>query len=142
MEIGIKVIDIKEKSISTMVDQIVNLDKVSPSIVSIDIINLPPTQLHANLVDEQYFENGKVITKTKLSTTLDNSDAQLIITTEFPVLKEEINNALINAIVWTIFYVFFSSTICLLFYYRFSLPKFNYQEDIKRKIEQNLNNLH
>lgn len=138
LEVGLQVMDIKDESISPLVDQVVDLEKISKNITKLELINLPPTKSREDFKEKQYrTKNGDVITVINLK-GLDNSDMQAIITTEFPIMKDNIEDSFNNASIWTAFYALFSFLMCLLFYYRFSIPSQNSHEDA---IAQSIHNL-
>lgn len=137
LEVGIQVLDIKNDSITPLVNQVIDLDKVNENIISIEFKNLPPTESKKAYKEEQYVdENNNIITKIN-ALGLDDADVQITVITNFKSTQNNIDNAFENALIWTIFYIICSFLLCFLLYYRFSLPmKYVRYEELEEKINQ------
>lgn len=142
LEVGLQVIDIKDKTITPLVDQVIDLDTISKNVISLDLVNLPPNQLTSNKFKESQIidENGIITTKLNMK-GIDGSDMQAIIKTKFSSTNDDVKDAFKNALIWTIFYAIFSSLMCLLLYYRFSIPVQYVDEDVINKRIQELDEL-
>lgn len=138
LEVGIQVMDIKDESVSSLIKQVVDMNKINKNIISLELINLPPSQNKLNNKKEQIRkDNGDIVTIIKAK-AIDNADIQIKVITHFSTSENNVNAAFNNALIWTIFYAIFSFLVCLLFYYRFSLPlQYIDREVVEESIKRN-----
>ncbi|AEO93473.1 gp214 [Bacillus phage G] len=141
LEVGLQVLDIKDDSITPLVNQVVELKNINKNIVSLDFINLPPTKLTKNYKEEQIKnKDGSITTKINIK-GLDNATVQAKVVSRFDSTLDSVQDAFVNAIIWTFFYAIFSFTLCLLLYYRFTIPIKIINENIIKDSINELNEL-
>lgn len=138
LEISISLEDIKEESVVDLMGSFKDLDKINENIVDLSFKNIPPNKSN----EKNYFKESQVKKGNKIYTkinakNLTKDTTQIIIVTKFDSIEQDIKNAFYNSLIASIFIVFFTIIISILFYHRFSIPiNYQYKEMIEKVIKE------